>query len=95
MPHLSLTVCAALCSLITQEVGAVTMRVMSRPGRITQPGHIMTIVRNVVSAEAVNAIGRVRMLDNRKAQMQVSLAVSSEEGAAPRTLWASGESADM
>lgn len=71
-----LSQCAVLCSLITQEVGAVTMRVMSRPGRITQPGHVMTIVRNVVSAEAVNAIGRVRMLDDRKAQQQVSLAVS-------------------
>ena len=62
-----------LCSMITQEVGAVTMRVMSRSGRITQPGHIMTIVRNVVSAEAVGAIGRVRMLDDRKQKMQVSL----------------------
>jgi len=49
------------------------MRVMSRSGRITQPGHIMTIVRNVVSAEAVGAIGRVRMLDDRKQKMQVSL----------------------
>ena len=58
----------------------MTMRVMSRPGRITQPGHIMTIVRNVVSAEAVNAIGRVRMLDDRKAQQQVSLAVSLRKG---------------
>ena len=45
-------------------------------GRITQPGHVMTIVRNVVRPEAVNGIGRVRMLDDRKAQQQVSLAVS-------------------
>ena len=71
------------CSLITQEVGAVTMRVMSRPGRITMPGHIMTIVRNVVSAEAVNGIGRVRMLDDRKAQKQVSISLP----APPSCIW--------
>ena len=49
------------------------MRVMSRAGRITQPGHIMTIVRNVVSPEAVSAIGRVRMLEDRKEKTQASL----------------------
>ncbi len=48
------------------------MRVMSRPGRITQPGHVMTIVRNVVSPEAVSAIGRVRMLEDRKDKTQAS-----------------------
>lgn len=57
----------------------MTMRVMSRPGRITQPGHVMTIVRNVVSAEAVNAIGRVRMLDDRKAKLQVGSHCSALE----------------
>ena len=50
----------------------MTMRVMSRPGRITQPGHVMTIVRNVVSPEAVSAIGRVRMLEDRKDKTQAS-----------------------
>ena len=59
------------------------MRVMSRPGRITMPGHIMTIVRNVVSAEAVNGIGRVRMLDDRKAQKQVSIPLP----ALPSCIW--------
>ena len=62
---------AAARSLITQEVGLVTLRVMSRPGRITQPGHVMTIVRNVVGADAVGAIGRVRMLADRKAATEV------------------------
>ena len=60
-----------LRSLITQEVGLVTLRVMSRAGRITQPGHVMTIVRNVAGAEAVSAVGRVRMLSDRKADMEV------------------------
>ena len=59
------------------------MRVMSRPGRITMPGHIMTIVRNVVSAEAVNGIGRVRMLDDRKAQKQVGISLP----APPSCIW--------
>ncbi|KAK9807696.1 hypothetical protein WJX72_006359 [[Myrmecia] bisecta] len=49
-------------SLLTQEVGAVTMRVLSRPGRITQAGHIMTIVRNVLGDQATREVGRIRML---------------------------------
>ena len=48
-----------------------TLRVMSRPGRITQPGHVMPIVRTVVGAAAVGAIGRVRMLADRKAATEV------------------------
>ena len=32
----------------------------------------MTIVRNVVSPEAVSAIGRVRMLEDRKDKTQAS-----------------------
>lgn len=52
------------------------MRVMSRLGRITQPGHVMTIVRNVVGEEAVAAIGRVRMLSDPKAGTEVRAYVS-------------------
>lgn len=59
------------CSLITQEVGLVTMRVMSRPGRITLPGHVMTIVRNVIGADGVTGIGRVRLLSDDRAGMEV------------------------
>ncbi len=54
-------------------MGLVTLRVMSRSGRITQPGHVMTIVRNVAGAEAVSAVGRVRMFSDRKADMEVLL----------------------
>ncbi|EIE18444.1 DEAD-domain-containing protein [Coccomyxa subellipsoidea C-169] len=57
-------------SLITQEVGLVTMRVMSRPGRITLPGHVMTIVRNVIGADGVTGLGRVRLLQDDRAGME-------------------------
>lgn len=50
----------------------MTMRVMSRPGRITLPGHVMTIVRNVVGADATNGIGRVRLLSDDRAGMEVT-----------------------
>ena len=50
----------------------MTMRVMSRPGRITLPGHVMTIVRNVVGADATNGIGRVRLLSDDRAGLEVS-----------------------
>jgi ATP-dependent RNA helicase DDX21 len=49
-------------SLLTQEEGWVTLRVMSRPGRITMIGHIMAIVRNLIGDEATKNIGKVRML---------------------------------
>lgn len=52
----------------------VTLRVMSRPGRITQPGHVMTIVRNVVGADSVGAVGRVRMLTDPKQSLEVRAA---------------------
>lgn len=64
-------VLAVPCSLITQEVGLVTLRVMSRPGRITLPGHVMTIVRNVVGPDATTGIGRVRLLADDRAGKEV------------------------
>ena len=45
-----------------QEAGLVTLRVMSRPGRISMAGHIMTIVRNLLGEEGSNRVGRIRML---------------------------------
>ena len=60
-------------SLLSLEVGQTTLRVLSRPGRVTQPGHVMTIVRNLLGAEAANGVGRVRMLAD---------AESGREGAA-------------
>jgi hypothetical protein len=49
----------------------VTLRVMSRPGRITQPGHVMTIVRNVIGEEAVSHIGRVRLVSDPREGKEV------------------------
>lgn len=40
----------------------MTLKVMSRPGRITLAGHIMTIVRNILGEEAANGVGKIRML---------------------------------
>ena len=60
-------------SLLSLEVGQTTLRVLSRPGRVTQPGHIMTIVRNLLGSSAANVVGRVRMLTD---------AESGREGAA-------------
>lgn len=57
--------------MLSQEEGLVTVRVMSRPGRITQPGHVMTIIRNVVGQVAADAVGRIRMLVDPKTQQEV------------------------
>ena len=40
----------------------MTLKVMSRPGRITMAGHIMTIVRNILGEEIANNVGKIRML---------------------------------
>lgn len=40
----------------------MTLKVMSRPGRITMAGHIMTIVRNILGEEVANGVGKIRML---------------------------------
>lgn len=52
-------------SLLTQETGFITLRVMSRPGRITMAGHIMTIVRNLLGEEASGRVGRIRLLQDQ------------------------------
>ncbi len=52
------------------------MRVMSRPGRITLPGHVMTIVRNVIGADGVTGLGRVRLLQDDRAGMEVGFSPS-------------------
>jgi ATP-dependent RNA helicase DDX21 len=60
-------------SLLSQEVGSTTLRVMSRAGRIAAPGHVITIVRNLLGRESADAVGRVRMLSD---------AAGGEDGAA-------------
>ena len=49
-------------SLLSGEEGRTTVRVQTRPGRITMAGHVLTIVRNVVSDEASNRVRRVTLL---------------------------------
>ena len=49
-------------SLLSLEVGRATLRVLSRPGRVTTPGHVITIVRNLLGADAAGDVGRIRML---------------------------------
>ena len=39
-----------------------TLRVSSKPGRLTRAEHVFVIVRNLVNAQAADAVGRVRML---------------------------------
>ena len=60
-------------SLLSQEVGSATCRVMSRAGRIAAPGHVVTIVRNLLGREAADGVGRIRMLSD---------AAAGEDGAA-------------
>jgi len=52
----------AATNYVVQEPGVVTLKVMSRPGRITMAGHIMTIVRNILGEEAASGVGKIRML---------------------------------
>ena len=40
----------------------MTLKVMSRAGRITMAGHIMTIVRNILGDDAANGVGRIRLM---------------------------------
>ncbi len=50
----------------------MTLKVMSRAGRITQAGHIMTIVRNVAGQKAADEVGRIRLLNDRASGQDVS-----------------------
>ena len=45
-----------------QEDGKVTLRFMSKAGRVNSPGAVVGIVRNLVSPEASGTVGRIRML---------------------------------
>ena len=49
----------------------MTLRVLSRPGRITQAGHVMTIVRNVAGTGAADEVGRIRLLQDKKTGQEV------------------------
>ncbi|KAK9839323.1 hypothetical protein WJX81_008091 [Elliptochloris bilobata] len=68
-------------SLLSQELGAVTVRVLSRPGRITQAGHVMTIVRNVAGAGAADEVGRIRLMQDKKTGQEGAAFDLSEEAA--------------
>ena len=51
-------------NLLVQEAGLATLKVMSKPGRITLPGHVAQIVRNLSGQDASNLVGRIRMLSD-------------------------------
>ena len=50
--------------VLLQEAGLATLKVMSKPGRITLPGHVAQIVRNLSGQDASNLVGRIRMLSD-------------------------------
>ena len=54
-----------------QETGFITLQIMSRPGRITMAGHIMTIVRNLLGDEAANQVGRIRLLQENNLEVSI------------------------
>ena len=58
------------CSLLSQQDGYVTLRVLSKVGRLTKQGHVSTIVRNVLGEKMLNKIGRIRMLPASKGETQ-------------------------
>lgn len=58
------------CSLLSQQDGYVTLRVLSKVGRLTKQGHVSTIVRNVLGEKMLNKIGRIRMLPALKGETQ-------------------------
>ena len=45
-----------------QEEGRVTLRLMSKAGRVSSAGNVVGIVRNLISEDASRTVGRVRML---------------------------------
>ena len=51
-------------NLLLQEAGLATLKVVSKPGRITLPGHVAQIVRNLSGQDASNLVGRIRMLSD-------------------------------
>ena len=48
----------------------MTLRVLSKVGRLTKQGHVSTIVRNVLGEKMLNKIGRIRMLPATKGETQ-------------------------
>lgn len=49
-------------SILTQQQGYITIRVLSHLGRLTRQGHVSTIVKNVLGEPALTTIGRIRLL---------------------------------
>lgn len=46
----------------------MTLKLMSRAGRITTPGHIMAVVQKLLGKEALHDIGRIRLMDEGEQQ---------------------------
>lgn len=48
---------------MTQDEGSITMRIMTtKAGRISNPGSIFGILRNCLSKDCADKIGKIRML---------------------------------
>ena len=51
----------------------MTLRVLSRPGRISNTGHIFTIVRNVCGEQALSELGKIQMVTDTDSDQMVGL----------------------
>lgn len=56
---IALFTCAAY---YVQEEGKVTLRLMSKAGRVSSAGNVVGIVRNLIDERASKTVGRIRML---------------------------------
>ena len=78
-------------SLLGQQLGMSTLRVVSQAGRLTKPEHVFVIVRNLVDSRAADAVGRVRMLPPDASGMQVgpelSRLLGSQSTFSPLASW--------
>ena len=61
--------------MLTQQPGFTTIRVTSRPGRITQTAHVFVIVRNLLDSAAADKVGRVRLLPVDEQGQQVRITI--------------------
>ena len=48
----------------------MTLRLMSKAGRISSPGQVMGVIRTMVSDNAMAAIGKIRMLRDPETRLE-------------------------
>lgn len=60
--HVSCKAAVVSCGCL-QDEGSITIRIMTKkPARVTNPGSIFGILRNVLNRDASNYVGKIRML---------------------------------